>query len=80
MWHLKNKWNKTEVELVTDTKNKLVVTNGEKEERRGEISIENCEVQTITLKISCKNVLYNTENIANIFNNYKLNIIFKKNV
>ena len=29
-------------------------------------------------KISYKNVLYNTENIANIFNNYKLNITLKK--
>ena len=25
-----------------------------------------------------RNVLYNTENIANIFNNYKLNITLKK--
>lgn len=48
-----------------------------RQKSKGKISVENCEVQTITHKISYKNVLYNTENIANIFNNYKLNMTLK---
>ena len=49
---------------LTDIKNKLVVTSGER--GRGNIRVWDEEVQTIMYKISYKDILYNTENIANI--------------
>ena len=50
----------------TDIENKLAVTCGERERRRGKIGIEDYVLQTISYKISFKDTLYNTRNIANI--------------
>ena len=47
-----------------DIEKKLVVTSGEREEKQtkgGE-----WEIQIIRCKISCKNILHNTRNVANI--------------
>ena len=41
-----------------------MVTSGERE--GGEYGVGNEEVQTIRYKISCKNILYNMGNIANV--------------
>lgn len=47
--------------------NKLVVMSGERRDRgRGNIGVGNQEVQTISYKISYKNIFYYMENIANI--------------
>lgn len=47
--------------------NKLLVMIGERRERRrGNIGVGNQEVQTISYKISYKNIFYYTENIANV--------------
>ena len=40
--------------------------SGERERGRVNIGVENKELQTISYKISYKNIFYNTENIANI--------------
>ena len=47
----------------TDTENKLVVTSREREEGRGNMG-KGLEVQTIMCKISYKDVMYSTRNIA----------------
>ena len=46
--------------------NKLVVTSGEREGRRGNTRVGDWVVQTIRYKISSKAILYNMGNIANI--------------
>ena len=43
-----------------------MVTSREREEGRGSIGVGDQEVQTIMHKISYKDILYNTGNIANI--------------
>ena len=43
-----------------------MVTSGEREGGRGNIGVGEYEVQTILYKISYKDILYNTGNIANI--------------
>ena len=50
---------------LTDTENKLVVTSGEGE-GRGNRGVGDKEAQTITWKISHKEILHNMGNIANI--------------
>ena len=69
MWNLK-KYNKvaniTKRNRLTDTENKLVVTSGEREGGRGNRGGREEKVQTIRYKISYKDILYNTGNVANI--------------
>ena len=45
---------------LTDTENKLVVTCGKRKMGKEQ------EIQILRYKISCKDILYNTENIANV--------------
>ena len=56
---------------LTDVENKLVATHGERGGRRGNIG-QDYKVQTAGYKISYKDILYNMENIANIYNYWLL--------
>ena len=53
--------NITKTNTLTDIENKLAVTNGERERGRGNTGLGNSEVQTVTYKISYKDMLCNTE-------------------
>ena len=58
--------NITKKKRLTDIENKLVVTSEEREVGRGNLGVGEWEVQTLGCKIGYKDVLYSTENIANI--------------
>ena len=67
----------TKKSRLINTENKLVVTSRKREEGKGKIRVGDKEVQTVRYKISYKNLLYNTGNIANIYNDYKWSKTFK---
>ena len=67
VWNLKNtKTSGYNKKVDSDTENKLAVASGEREGGWGNIGGGDLEVQTIRYKISYKDILYNTGNIANI--------------
>ena len=69
MWNLKKYNNLVEhnkKERLIGIDNKLVVTRGEREGKRVNTGVGDKEVQTTMYKISYKDILCNTEYIANI--------------
>ena len=74
MWFLFNSpsWGKQNGNLLpfqsglTGIENKLVATSGEKEGERSNIEVGKEEVQTTMYNISCKDILYNTGNVATV--------------
>ena len=61
-----NKTNKQKRSRLTDIENKLVVTSRERDGGRRNRGVKGEKAQTVRYKISYKDILNNTGNIANI--------------